>query len=55
MIKLGIQRLSGANVIRIVVDKPAYLPKPRNLLHEHRSDKTGKLTVDECSISADEN
>ena len=31
--KLGIQR--GANVIRIVVDKPAYLPKPRDLLHEH--------------------
>lgn len=52
MIKLGIQR--GANVIRIVVDKPAYLPKPRDLLHENRSDKTGKLNVDDCNIGADE-
>ena len=38
VIKLGIQR--GANVIRIVVDKPSYLPKPRDLLHTSRSDKT---------------
>ena len=52
MIKLGIQR--GANVIRIVVDKPTYLPKPRDLLHEDRSDKTGKLTIDDCSIGPDE-
>ena len=36
VIKLGIQR--GANVIRIVVDKPAYLPKPRDLLHERQSE-----------------
>ena len=41
-------------MIRIVVDKPAYLPKPRDLLHASRSDKTGKLSVDECNISADE-
>jgi hypothetical protein len=46
VIKLGTRR--GANVIRIVVDKPAYLPKPRDLLHEKRTGKTGKLNVDEC-------
>ena len=28
-------------MIRIVVDKPEYLPKPRDLLHESRSEKTG--------------
>ena len=49
VIKLGTQR--GANVIRIVVDKPAYLPKPRDLLHESRSEKTGKLDVADCNIS----
>ena len=49
MIKLGTQR--GANVIRIVVDKPEYLLKPRDLLHESRSEKTGKLSVADCSIS----
>ena len=49
VIKLGTQR--GANVIRIVVDKPSYLPKPR---HENRTGKTGRLNVDECKIGADE-
>ena len=52
MIKLGTQR--GANVIRIIVDKPQYLPKPRDLLHEKRTGNTGKLNVDECKISANE-
>ena len=52
MIKLGVQR--GANVIRIVVDKPEHLPKPRELLHETRSDRTGKLNVDDCNIGANE-
>ena len=52
VIKLGTQR--GANVIRIVVDKPSYLPKPRDLLHENRTGKTGRLNVDECKIGADE-
>ena len=52
VVKLGLQR--GANVIRIVVDKPAYLPKPRDLLHENRSDKTGRLNTDECSIADDQ-
>ena len=40
VMKLGIQR--GANVIRIVVDKPAYLPKPSDLLH---ASKSGKLRL----------
>ena len=52
VIKLDTQR--GANVIRIVVDKPLYLPKPRDLLHTSRSDKTGKLSIDDCNISANE-
>ena len=51
MINLGLKR--GAKVIRIVVDKPAYLPRPRDLLHENRTDKTGKLNVDECTIGDD--
>ena len=38
-------------MIRIVVDKPEYLPKPRDLLHESRSEKTGKLNVADCNIS----
>ena len=33
---------------------PQYLPKPRDLLHEKRTGKTGKLNVDECKISANE-
>ena len=41
-------------MIRIIVDKPQYLPKPRDLLHEKRADKTGKLNVDECKISTNE-
>ena len=41
-------------MIRIVTDKPAYLPKPRDLLHENRSSKTGKLNSDECSIAGEE-
>ena len=30
--KLGVQR--GAKVIRVVVDKPQHLPKPRGILHQ---------------------
>ena len=41
-------------MIRIVVDKPAYLPKPRDLLHASRSDQTGKLSMDDCNVSDDE-
>ena len=52
MIKLGKRR--GANVIRIIVDKPQHLPKPSDLLYEKRTGKTGKLNVDECKISASE-
>ena len=37
-----------------IVDKPSYLPKPRDLLHENRTGKTGRLNVDECKIGADE-
>ena len=50
VIKLGTQR--GADVIRIIVDKPAYPPKPRDLLHVSRSDKTEKLNVDNCIVTA---
>ena len=39
--KLGVQR--GANVIRLIVDKPQYLPKPRELLHQFRSSNTGTM------------
>ena len=41
-------------MIRVVVDKPAYLPKARDLLHASRLDITGKLGIDKCNISADE-
>ena len=51
VINLSLKR--GAKVIRIVVDKPAYLLRPRDLLHENRMDKTGKLNVDECTIGDD--
>ena len=52
VIKHGVQR--GAEVIRIIVDKPAYLPKPRDLLHQKRSGITGKLNLDDCTIADDE-
>lgn len=42
--KLGVQR--GANINRVVVDKPQYLPKPRELLHQFRS---GKMNSHECN------
>ena len=51
VIKLGIKR--GANVIRIVVDKPKYLPKPRDILHVSRSTKTGKMNISECEVCDD--
>ena len=39
--KLGVCR--GANLIRITVGKPKYLPEPRALLHDTRSSMTGKM------------
>ena len=48
ILKLGVKR--GATVIRIVVDKPKYLPKPRDLLHASRSTRTGKTNATECDI-----
>ena len=51
ILKLGAYR--GAKVIRIVVDKPSYLPKPRELLHKSRSSKTGIMNKQDCSISDD--
>ena len=51
VIKLGIKR--GANVIRVVVDKPRYLPKPRDLLHVSRSTRTGKMNIGECEVCDD--
>ena len=52
VLKLGIHR--GAKVIRIVVDKPEYLPKPRDLLHDKRSGNTGILNADDCNIRDDQ-
>ena len=52
VIKHGVQR--GAEVIRIIVDKPAYLPKPRDSLHQKRSGITGKLNLDDCTIGDEE-
>ena len=49
ILKLGVQR--GAKVIRVVVDKSQYLPKPRGLLHQFRSSTTGKMSSHECNIS----
>lgn len=49
--KLGTCR--GAKVIRIVVDKPKYLPKPRELLHRTRSSKTGIMNRQDCDIRDD--
>ena len=43
----------GAKVIRIVVDKPNYLPKPRELLHKTRSSKTGIMDKQDCYICDD--
>ena len=39
--KLGMR--IGAKVIRIIVDKPAFLPKPRDLLHHQRTSRTGQM------------
>ena len=41
VLKLGVRR--GAQVVRIVVDKPSFLPKPRDLLHAQRSSRTGQI------------
>ena len=48
VINLGVRR--GANVLRIIVDKPRYLPKPRQLLHTSRSSKSGTMGESECQI-----
>ena len=49
--KLGVCR--GANLIRIIVVKPKYLPEPRELLHDTQSSKTGKMNSHECNICDD--
>ena len=51
ILKLGACR--GAKVIRIIADKPKYLPKPRELLHKSRSSKTGIMNKQDCNISDD--
>ena len=48
VVKLGVKR--GANIIRIIVDKPKYLPKPRDLLHVSRSTRTGKMNMGKCEV-----
>ena len=48
VINLGVRR--EANVLRIIVDKPKYLPKPRQLLHASRSSKSGTMGKSECQI-----
>ena len=48
VINLGGRR--GTNVLRIIVDKPKYLPKPRQLLHASRSFRSGTLGESECQI-----
>ena len=48
IVKLGVQQ--GANIIRIIVDKPKYLPKPRDLLHVSRSTRTGKINISKCEV-----
>ena len=37
-------------MIRLVVDKPQYLPKPREILYQFRSSNTGKMNLHECNI-----
>ena len=39
--KIGMRR--GAKVIRIIVDKPAFLPKPRDILHHQQTSRTGQM------------
>ena len=51
VVKLGVKR--GANIIRIIVDKPKYLPKPRDLLHVSRSTRTGKMNISECEVCSE--
>ena len=51
VINLGAQR--GAKVLGIVVDKPKYLPKPRQLLHASRSSRSGTMGETEGQITGD--
>ena len=46
--KLGVQRVD--KVIRLVVDKPQHLPKPREILHQFTSSNTGKMNSHDCNI-----
>ena len=50
VVKLGIKR--GTNIIRIIVDKPKYLPKPRDLLHVSRSTRTGEMNINDREVWA---
>ena len=51
VLNLGVQR--GAKFLRIIVDKPQYLPKPRQLLHASRSSKSGVSDGNECEITSE--
>ena len=51
VINLGARR--GAKVLRIIVDKPKYLPKPRQLLHASRSSRSGTMGESEGQITGD--
>ena len=51
VINLGARR--GAKVLRIIVDKPKYLPKPRQLLHASRSSRSGTMGESEGQIIGD--
>ena len=52
VLKLGVDR--GDKTIRLIVDKPQYLPPPRQLLHACRSANTGVLRTSECVIAGDQ-
>ena len=48
MINLGVNR--NAKTIRIIIDKPCFLPSPRDLLHKSRSSKSGIMPTHDCTI-----
>ena len=45
---LGVNR--NARTVKIVVDKPSFLPSPRDLLHNKKSSKSGIMPAHECII-----
>ena len=48
VINLGVNRKAGT--IKIIVDKPSFLPSPRTLLHKKRASKSGIMATNECTI-----